>query len=97
MSASYRIEAAFVCQDGKFTIVGGDESALCYCDLWADIQPTPFGDGDFEIIAVYAGSQCTDLVEQLSGEAEKTAIAILEASEEWLQCAREDASKRLAA
>ncbi len=93
----WTVEVGMTFINGRIKFAPADASCLCYFDLWADIVPSGLEDGDYTIVAVYAGSQYGQTIEQLSGEAEADAKAILKADEKWLRWAHEEAVERMAA
>lgn len=85
------VEAGFAVKTGNSTLVcGNDPDARCWVDLWADITPTGFEEGDYEITRVFLGCQADTNVDELSGAVETQAKAILLADEDWRQWAYDE-------
>lgn len=91
---SYHIEVAITHENGKLTLVPTGQKGFAYADLWADINPTLAGDGDYTIDSVYLGSQYDHTVEILTGEIEGTAKELLQADKAWSDLADSEARER---
>lgn len=78
------IDVSFTFEGGWFHVRRGDGAGLASCALWADIAPDPFAPGDYVFVGVFLESHFVDDgPTKLTGNAEKEAIAILEADKHW--------------
>jgi hypothetical protein len=78
---------AYISLDGTgYTI--SDKGGMFPCDLTADVAPGMMP-GDFEITAIYVGSEHVDFKERLTGDRHDEAALILIKDHDWLEWAEE--------
>lgn len=78
---------AYISLDGLgYTI--SDKGGMFPCDLYADVAPGMMP-GDFEITAIYVGSEHVSFKERLTGDRHDEAALILVADRDWCEWAEE--------
>jgi hypothetical protein len=106
--SAYKVDVAIVSENGKLTFAPADMkqygldhgpaiTRIAHCMIWANVETSMLEPGDYYISDVYAESDYGPDVQQLSGDIETDAKAILLGDAKWCEWAHNEVSQRRAA